>query len=212
MRIGVIGTGSVGRALGSRLAAAGHQVVFGSRTPSAGRVEGLVKEAGHGSRAGLPREAAGASEVVILATPWHGTETAVRGLGDLDDRILVDCTNPLLPDLAGLDRTGGRSGAERVAEWTEGGRVVKAFNSTGAANMEDPSYAEHRLFMPLCGDDQEATAVVADLARDLGFEPVECGGLSAAALLENLAMLWITLAHVEGLGPQIGFALLRRER
>jgi len=212
MRIGVIGTGSVGRALGSRLAAAGHQVVFGSRTPSSGRVEGLVEDAGHGSRAGLPREAARASDVVLLATPWHGTETAVRGLGELDDRILVDCTNPLLPDLAGLDRIGGRSGAERVADWADGGRIVKAFNSTGAANMEDPSYEEHRLFMPLCGDDEEATAVVADLARDLGFEPVECGGLSSAALLENLAMLWITLAHVEGLGPQIGFALLRRER
>jgi NADPH-dependent F420 reductase len=212
MRIGVIGTGSVGRALGFRLAAAGYPVVFGSRTPSSGRVEGLVNDAGHGSRAGLPREAAKASEIVILATPWHGTETAVRGLGSLDDRILVDCTNPLLPDLAGLDLEDGRSGAERVAEWADGGRVVKAFNTTGAANMADPSYSEHRLVMPLCGDDDEANGIVADLARDLGFEPVECGGLSSAILLENLAMLWITLAHVEGLGPQIGFALLRRER
>jgi predicted dinucleotide-binding enzyme len=93
-----------------------------------------------------------------------------------------------------------------------GGRIVKAFNTTGAANLADPSYSEHRLFMPLCGDDDKANAVVADLARDLGFEPVACGGLSSSVLLEHLAMLWITLAHVQALGPQIGFALLRRER
>jgi predicted dinucleotide-binding enzyme len=212
MRIGVIGTGSVGRALGSRLAELGHEVVFGSRTPSAGRVEGVVRSAGHGSRAGLPREAAAESEVVFLATPWHGTETAVRGLGHLEARILVDCTNPLLPDLAGLEHAGGRSGGERVAEWADGGRIVKAFNTTGAANMADPTYGEHRLMMPVCGDDPDGKSAVADLARELGFEPVDCGGLSAASMLESLAMLWITLAHRQGLGPQIGLALLRRER
>jgi predicted dinucleotide-binding enzyme len=212
MRIGVIGTGSVGRALGSRLAEFGHPVVFGSRTPSAGRVEGILSATGHGSRAGLPREAAGDSEVVFLATPWHGTETAVRGLGDLGDRVLIDCTNPLLPDLSGLDHAAGFSGGERVAEWADGGRIVKAFNTTGAANMADPTYGEQRLVMPVCGDDPDAKATVAELVRDLGFEPVDCGGIRAASLLESLAMLWITLAHGEGLGPQIGFALLRRER
>ena len=212
MRIGVVGTGSVGRALGSRLAEFGHHVVFGSRTPSAGRVEGIIHATGHGVSAGLPREAAAESEVVFLATPWHGTETAVRGLGELENRVLVDCTNPLLPDLSGLDHAGGRSGGEQVAEWADGGRIVKAFNTTGAANMADPTYGEHRLIMPLCGDAPDAKATVADLARELGFEPVDCGGIGAAPLLENLAMLWITLAHGQGLGPQIGFALLRRER
>ncbi|MCL7926667.1 MAG: NADPH-dependent F420 reductase [marine benthic group bacterium] len=212
MRIGVVGTGSVGRVLGSRLAEIGHQVVFGSRTPSAGRVEGIVTATGHGVSAGLPREAAAESEVVILATPWHGTETAVRGLGELGSRVLVDCTNPLLTDLSGLDHTGGRSGGEQVAEWAAGGRIVKAFNTTGAANLADPAYGEQRLVMPLCGDDSDANAIVADLARELGFEPVACGGIGAASLLENLAMLWITLAHGQGLGPQVGFALLRRER
>ena len=212
MKIGVIGTGSLGRALGTRLASLGHEVAFGSRTPTAGRVENLVAAAGPRTSAALPRDAAHDAHVVFLATPWFGTEAAVRGLGALGDKVVVDCTNPLLSGLAGLDPERGSSGGERVAEWADGGRVVKAFNTTGAGNVADPDYAEHRLSMPLCGNDAEARAVVAGLIRDLGFEPLDCGSLDAAARLEQLAMLWIQLAHLQGLGPQIGFALLRRER
>jgi predicted dinucleotide-binding enzyme len=135
----------------------------------------------------------------------------VHSLEQLDDRVLVDCTNPLVPDMLGLDISRGRSGGERVAEWAAGGRVVKAFNTTGAGNLADSKFSDGRLVMPLCGDDPGAREIVADLALELGFEPLDCGGLRAAILLEHLAMLWITLARDQGLGPQIGFALLRRE-
>ena len=211
MKIAVIGTGSVGRALGGGLATLGHQVVFGSRSPTSGRVERLVESAGAGVSAALPREAAADAAVVFLATPWEATEASVHSLEQLGDRVLVDCTNPLVPEMSGLDISRGRSGGERVAEWAAGGRVVKAFNTTGAGNLSDSKYNDGRLVMPLCGDDPGAREIVADLALELGFEPLDCGGLRAAILLEHLAMLWITLARDQGLGPQIGFALLRRE-
>ncbi len=211
MRIAVIGTGSVGRALGSRFAELGHEVVFGSRSPSSGRVEALLAEIGNGTRAESPPAAAAGAELVVLAVPWSGAGEAVSGLGELEDRILVDCTNPLLPDMRGLDIRGGVSGAERLRERARGGRMVKAFNATGAGNMADADYGDRRLSMPLCGDDPEARDRVARLARDIGFEPLDCGPLSAAILLEHLALLWIRLAYGEGLGPQFGFALLRRE-
>ena len=211
MRIAVIGTGSVGRALGGRFAEIGHEIVFGSRSPSSGRVETLLAEIGHGVRAETPSDAAATAEVVVLAVPWSVAADAVAALGDLEDRILVDCTNPLLAGAAGLDIRGGVSGAERLRERTRGGRLVKAFNTTGAGNMADADYGDRRLSMPLCGDDRDARDRVARLARDIGFEPLDCGPLSAAILLEHLALLWIRLAYDEGLGPRFGFALLRRE-
>ena len=211
MRIAVIGTGSVGRALGGRLAELGHEVVFGSRSPSSGRVETLLAEVGHGVRAEAPAAAGASAELVLLAVPWSAAGGSVAALGDLEDRILVDCTNPLLPEAAGLDIRGGVSGAERLRERARGGRLVKAFNTTGAGNMADADYGDRRLSMPLCGDDRKAKDRVARLARDIGFEPLDCGPLSAAILLEHLALLWIRLAYSEGLGPRFGFALLRRE-
>ncbi len=211
MKIAVVGTGSVGRALGGRLAALGHQVVFGSRSPASGRVEQLVESAGEGLSAALPREAVADAAVVFLATPWEATEPSIRSLEQLGDRVLVDCTNPLLPDMSGLDILHGRSGGEQVAEWADGGRVVKAFNTTGAGNLADSHYIDGHLVMPLCGDDPGARDIVAGLALELGFEPVDCGGLRSAVLLEHLAMLWITLARDQGLGANIGLSLLRRE-
>jgi 8-hydroxy-5-deazaflavin:NADPH oxidoreductase len=211
MRIAMIGTGSVGRALGVRFAGLGHQVAFGSRHPSSGDVEQLLAGIEGTVRAASPTDAVSDSELVVLAVPWSAAESVVRSLGELGERILVDCTNPLLPEAAGLDLRGGVSGAERVDGWARGGRVVKAFNTTGAGNMADADYGDRRLSMPLCGDDRRAKETVAGLARDIGFEPLDCGALSAAVMLEHLALLWIRLAYEQGLGPQVGFALLRRE-
>lgn len=210
MKIAVIGTGNVGRALGTRLAMEGHEVVFGSRDPGAGRVKELVREVPGEAEARVPPSAIDSADLVILATPWSGTREVVQGLGDLSGKILIDCTNPLKPELAGLDHPGGRSGGEQVAEWARGARVVKALNTTGSANMIDPDYGESELAILLCGDDQVAKGVVGDLVDQLGFDAVDAGPLSRSALLESLAMLWILLAYQEGLGPDFGFAILNR--
>ncbi|UCH26113.1 MAG: NADPH-dependent F420 reductase [Trueperaceae bacterium] len=205
MNIAIIGTGNVGRALGTGWAAAGHTIIFGSRSPDDPAVKELVATTGATSRATTPPNAAREAEVVLIATPWRVTEQVLKTLGSLHGKILIDATNPV-----GTTVTTADSAAELVNRWAEGARVVKAFNTTGSKNMLEPNYRERALDMFICGDDEAAKQVVDGLAKDLGFSTVDCGPLSNASLLENLAMLWIQLAYSLGNGPDIGFALLRR--
>jgi hypothetical protein len=210
MKIAMIGTGRVGAVLGRRWAEAGHQVVFGSRRPDTDDVRALVASAGSTASASPPAEAAAAADVVVLATPGNAAEAVVSDLGDLDGKVLIDCTNPILPGLAGLSVGTDDSAAERIARAAPGARVVKAFNTTGSTNMEDPVYEGGRLAMFVCGDDAGAKGVATELAAALGFEVIDSGPLTSARWLEPMAMLWVTLAYGLGNGPDFGFAVLRR--
>ena len=208
MHIGVIGIGMVGGTLGRRWAKEGHEVMFGVRDPSSDKVVRLLADSGENARAGTVAEAASFGEVVALATPWGGTEDAVRQAGDLTGKVLLDCTNPLKPDMSGL--AGDRSAAEQIAAWAPGAKVVKIFNTTGFQNMDDPRYGDDRATMFYCGDDAEAKKVAASLAEDLGFEAIDAGPLAEARSLEYLALLWIHLAYVQKMGRDIAFKLMRR--
>ncbi len=208
MRIGVIGIGMVGGTLGRRWAKEGHEVMFGVREPSSEKVGRLLADSGENARAGTVAEAASFGEVVALATPWDGTEDAVRQAGGLNGKVLLDCTNPLKPDMSGLE--GDRSAAEQVAAWAPGAKVVKIFNTTGSNNMDDPRFGDDRATMFYCGDDAEAKKVAVRLAEDLGFEAVNAGPLAEARSLEYMALLWIHLAYLQKLGPGIAFKLMRR--
>jgi predicted dinucleotide-binding enzyme len=97
-----------------------------------------------------------------------------------------------------------------VAEWAPGARVVKAFNTTGAGNIENPRYGAQTVTMFVCGDDPAAKAAVMSLAQDIGFEPVDTGPLTMARYLEPPAMLWVSLAYVRGMGPNFALKLLTR--
>lgn len=208
MKIAIIGTGSVGSALGRGFAQAGHEVVFGVRDTGKLEVQKLVAETG--GRAASVAEAALGAEVVVLAMPWGAAQDVIRTAGGLAGKIVFDCINPLNSTFSGLDTGGARSAAEQIAAWAPGARVVKIFNSTGAGNMADPRYGDDRATMLYCGDDEGAKEVGAKLAADLGFDPVDAGPLSAAYLLEHAAMLWIHLAYGSGLGRNIAFRLMRR--
>lgn len=174
MKIGVIGTGNVGKVLGARWAKNGHQVIFGSRDPQSEKIRELLTTLGANARAGSAREAAAASEVVVLATPWAGSQQIVELLGDLTGKIVVDCTNPLEPNLRGLSVGHSSSAGELVAGWATGARVVKAFNTTGAKNIADPQYGGHAAVMFICGDDAEAKTTAVGLAQELGFDAIRC--------------------------------------
>src|SRR5205814_267144 len=130
--------------------------------------------------------------------------------GDLKGKVLLDCTNPLTRDLSGLEVSGTTSGGEFVAAHAPGARVVKIFNTTGAGNMADPRYGGSGITMLYAGDDAQAKATAARLARDLGFEPIDLGPLTASRLLEPLALAWITLAFRGQLGPDFALTVVRR--
>ena len=209
MRIGIIGAGNVGGTLGRAWAERGHEVTFGSRDPNSRKIQDLIASTGGAGKAAAIPEAVASAEVVALATPWPATQAAVQNAGDLSGKILLDCTNPLAPDLS-LEFGHTTSGGEQVSAWARGARVVKIFNTTGFGNMADPSYGDQACTMFYAGDDSEAKAVAAQLAREIGFDPVDAGPLSNARLMEPLAVLWIYLAHVQGLGTSIAFKLLSR--
>lgn len=210
MQIAIIGTGNVGAALGQRWATAGHDIVFGARAPGAAKVAALVKKLGARARAVTVREAAAGAGVVVLATPFGATEQAIAACGPLTGKVVVDCTNPLLPDLSGLAIGHTDSAGETVARWAKGAKVVKTLNTTGSGNMLDPRYGQEALSMFVCGDDADAKKLVTGLVAELGFEPVDAGPLSQARCLEPLAMLWISMAYRYGYGPNFGFRVVRR--
>jgi hypothetical protein len=210
MKIAIIGIGNVGSALGRRWAAARHDVVFGVRDPAGSKAQSVVREAGPPTRAATVDAAAAFGDVVVLATPFDATEDAIRQAGGLAGKIVVDCTNPLRSDLSGLSVGHTTSAGETVARWAPQARVVKALNTTGAGNMLDPRYPDGTAAMFVCGDDLAAKATVSELVAALGFDVVDAGPLTQARLLEPLAMLWISLAYRQQLGPGIAFRLMRR--
>jgi NADPH-dependent F420 reductase len=214
MKIAVIGAGNVGGTLGKRWARAGHEVAFGARDPAETKLAALVRESGPSARAASVPEAAREAAVVVLTVPWDSARDALAAAGDLRGRILIDATNPvpLTPEglRQGLVIGHTTSAGEQVARWAEGARVVKAFNTTGWQNMADPVYGSQGLSLLLCGDDAEAKKVVAELARQLGFEPVDVGPLRSARYLEAVAMLWIDMAVLQGFGTNFGFRVVKR--
>ena len=209
MKIGIIGAGRVGATLGRKWAATGHEVKFGVRRPPDAKTRRLLEEVGEKASTGTVAEAAAFADVVVLATPWAAAEAAIASAGDLKGKVLLDCINPLKEDLSGLELGHTTSGAERVAALAPGARVVKIFNTTGSDNMANPQYGDRKVTMLYAGDDVDAKATAATLAREVGFEPVDLGPLSAARLLEPFAMLWITLAY-SGMGTDFALQILRR--
>jgi len=210
VKIGIIGSGNVGGALGTRWAHGGHEVTFGSRNPGGDEMRQLAARAGGTAHAASFENAAGESDVLLLATPWPATKAVLEGLGDLRGKLLIDATNPLLPNLAGLECGTTTSGAEQVAGWARGAKVVKACNTVGFNIMANPAFGGGPPAMLYCGDDATAKQIVKPLMEELGFEAIDAGPLSQARLLEPFALLWISLAYAQGLGREIGFKLLRR--
>ncbi|WP_017716135.1 NADPH-dependent F420 reductase [Kamptonema formosum] len=210
MKIGVIGAGNVGGALGRILAGKGHEIVFGVRDPQSSKVQSLIDSTGGKAKAGSVQEAAAHGEVVILATPWQATQEAIEQAGDLSGKILIDCTNPLgaAPNELVIGLT--TSAAEEIAKWAAGARVVKAFNNIGASCFENLTFGSQQANTFICGEDAEAKKVVMSLAQEIGFEPVDTGDLSKARLAEPLAALWIHLAYFQGMGPDFAVNLVKR--
>jgi predicted dinucleotide-binding enzyme len=138
MKIAIIGAGNVGGALGRGWTAAGHEVVFGVRDPKDPKVVELLEGAKGRARAATLREAAGAGDVIVFATPWSATRDAVSATGSLSGKIVIDATNPLKPDLSGLAIGHSTSAAEQIAGWTGGARVVRPSTRSGAAHDGPP--------------------------------------------------------------------------
>lgn len=204
MRLGIIGAGHVGGALGRLWEAQGHDVRFGVRDPGVTAGGGLPRD-----RTGTVPDVAAFGDVIVLAVPWAAAADALEAAGPLSGKTLIDCTNPLLPDLSGLAVGMTTSAGEEVAKLVPAAKVVKCFNTLGAANFAKPLFGDEKASMLYCGDDASAKLTVAELGNQLGFDMVDAGPLSQSRWLEAMAMLWISMAYKYGGSERSAFRLLR---
>jgi predicted dinucleotide-binding enzyme len=174
--IAIIGTGNVGMALGTEFAAQGNRIVYGSRSPESEKTQALVSRTQGDASAALPAGAAGQADIVVLAVPGMVTETVARSLGDLEGKIVIDATNPLVMTEARQFEFGvATSNGEIVQAALPGARVVKAFNTVPWQVMIDPDQSPQLPLVPLSGDDAEAKARVSELVSALGLQPLDFG-------------------------------------
>jgi 8-hydroxy-5-deazaflavin:NADPH oxidoreductase len=207
MKLAMIGAGNVGSALGRAWLQAGEDVLFGVPDSADAKYRALPQE-----RLRRPAEAARDADIVVLATPWPATEAAVRGLGELSGKMLIDCTNPLGMGNNGLELVLGydTSAAEQVASWAPRAAVFKTFNQIGAENMDKAAQFAIKPVMFVAGDDDLKKPIVLALVSKLGFEAIDAGPLRIARLLEPFGMLWIDQALNRGRGRDFAFAITHR--
>ena len=198
MQISVLGFGHVGSQLVRLWTAAGHSLTVGLRSGSAS--EKAAKASG--ATVLEPHLAVEAAPVTVLALPWTAVEETLRGVASWKGKIIVDASNPLKKDLSVFVPESG-SGAQQVAKWAPEAKVVKAFNTIGAALFGDPSFD-----MLYCGDDAEAKSTVRGLIQDSKMRPQDVGPLSNAIHLEHIAGLWIDLAVNGRIPGRFGFNLV----
>lgn len=181
MKIGVIGSGNIGGAVGLQWAKAGHELLFSSRHPD--ELADLVAEAGPKARAGLPDEAARFGEVVFTAVPYAALPQIGRDYAPLmRGKVVIDCSNPY-PGRDGemaqdaLDKGVGIASQE----YLPGTRLVRAFNAINYRSVSSEAHrAGEKVGIPIAGDDPEALEITSELVVDAGFDPVVVGRLARA--------------------------------
>jgi NADPH-dependent F420 reductase len=195
MNITIIGPGNMGRAIGTRAAAAGHSVTFvGDKREAAEQAAQDVKaSAQHGTQVSTADlENVNLGDIVVLAL-WYGTNKEVaRQLGKkLDGKVVVDIANPLKPTFDDLATAPGSSSAEEVAQAVPDAKVVKAFNTTYAGTLRAGQVEGQPLDVWIAGDDANAKNQVAQLVSDAGMRPIDAGPLSRARQIEAMQLLHI---------------------
>ena len=198
MKIGILGSGDVGKSFARAFAALEHEVKIGSRTPE--KLNDFVAQAGEHVTASTFEETARFADVIVLATLGVGTEEALKiaGAENFAGKVVIDATNPLEfmpggpPQLA-VGHTD--SLGERVQRWIPNARVVKAFNTVGNPLFFKPQFPGGPPDMFICGNDAEAKQIVSQICSDFGWGVVDIGRMQAARYLEPMCMTWVLLVE-----------------
>ena len=196
MKIGVIGSGTVGQTLASGFLRHGHEAMIGTREPASGAMQKWAAANSKG-KVGSFAEAAKFGEVVVVATAGKVAANAIEMAGkeNFAGKVLIDVNNPIgdAPPADGVLSffTGpNESLGEQIQALVPQARVVKAFNSVGAGKMVNPHYEQGTPTMFIAGNDAAAKKTVTGLLREFAWEAFDCGGIAAARAIEPLCMLW----------------------
>jgi 8-hydroxy-5-deazaflavin:NADPH oxidoreductase len=195
-RIGVLGSGIVGRTLAEGFLKHGYEVMLGTRDPARGEVP-VWLAANPAAKAGTFGETAAFGEIIVLAVMGRVVDEVLDQAGPdhFTGKILIDATNPLADDKPanGILKfaTGpNESLGEKVQALLANAHVVKAFNSVGSALMINPKFEQGTPTMFLCGNNPDAKSVVSGICVQFGWEPFDCGDIAASRAIEPLCILW----------------------
>ncbi len=209
MKIGILGTGDVAKALAAGFLAHGDAVMLGTRDAS--KLDDWL-QAHQGATAGSFKDAATHGEIVVLATLGSVFESVVKaaGLDSFDRKVVIDATNPLRFDEAGPHLSVGfdDSLGEQVQRALPKAHVVKAFNTVGSPHMVNPQFEGGPPSMFVAGNDAQAKETVASILRDFGWDVVDLGGIESSRYLEPMCLAWVLYGLGTGMWHH-AFKLLR---
>ena len=216
MKIGIIGSGDVGRKLGDGFIELGHLVKIGSRDPNQSKITAWISKHGkENASSGTFSDTASFGEIIILATLWTGTLEAIQLANprNLANKIVIDVTNPLdfskgMPPTLAVGHTD--SAGETIQRMLPDSKVVKSFNIIGNPHMIHPDFPGGKPTMFICGNDEGAKKIVTqDILSKFGWETIDIGGIEGSRLLEPIALLWI-LHYIRTGSGNHAFKLLQK--
>ncbi len=197
MKIGIIGSGVVGRVLATAFLKEGHQVMLGTRETSKDEVVKWHAE-NSGGKTGTFESTARFGELLVICTGGDVTENAVRlaGIENFDNKVVIDTTNPISHEAAPVNgvlqyfTTMNESLMERLQKLLPKAKLVKAFNSVGNSFMYKPYFEEGTPTMFICGDDENAKKTVSEILNSFGWDVEDMGKAESARAIEPLCILW----------------------
>ena len=212
-RVGVLGSGEVGRRLAAGFASRGHRVMIGTRDAEKPELQEWLSGDGASVETGTFAETAAHGELLVLAVLGNAAEQAITDAGPehFGGKVVIDAMNPL--DFSDgfppkLSITGEDSLGERVQRALPDAKVVKAFNTIGNQYFVDPSFSEGLPTMLIAGDDGDAKRTVGDVLTDFGWpDPVDIGGIQGSRELEAICIVWVKIGGSRGSWDH-GFKLL----
>ncbi len=209
MKIIVIGAGNMGSAFVKQLVRAGHQVSVTARDAAKAA---QVAAANPGAKAVPTAGAAEGADAVVLATGYGDAVAALRSVGNLAGKVVIDITNPLTADYMGLTLGHSTSAAEEIAKAVPGAEVVKAFNTVFAQVLgEGADFGNGRqVEVFVASDSERAKQTARTIAESIGFAVIDAGPLKNARYLEPVAGLNIYLGYGAGLGTGIAPVWIRK--
>lgn len=192
--VGIIGSGTVGQALGEGFIKYGHKVMVGTRNTS--KLSEWQSKVGQDAQLGTASDAAKFGDIIVLATKGTVAEDLIKGLNsdDLAGKTIIDATNPIA-DEAPQDgvlkffTTQDQSLMEMLQKAAPKANFVKAFNTIGSAFMVNPEF-ESKPTMFIAGNDANAKKEVTEIIEKFGFEAEDMGTAKSSNVLEQLCILW----------------------
>ncbi len=196
MKIGIIGSGIVGRVLGNAFLTEGHEVMLGTRNTAKDDVVKFQKD-NPKATTGSFEAAAKFGEIIVLATGGAVTESAIQmaGTDNFSGKVVIDATNPISADapvngVLQFFTDNNESLMERNQKLLPAALIVKAFNCVGSALMYKPILKGGTPSMFICGNNLSAKETVAKILESFGWETEDMGAIEAARAIEPLCILW----------------------